>query len=76
MDEHELDSEALDGLSAPERRMREFMSLRLAGLGEGESLPEDYWSTRMAEYRRRLASLDDDLAALGDTSDSSNTSST
>lgn len=75
MDEHELGGEALDGLSAPERRMRAFLRLRLAGLAEGESLPEDYWSTRMQEYRQRLASLADDLAALGDSSDGSGTPS-
>ena len=65
MDEHDLKGDALEGLSAPERRMQDFMALRLAGLGEGESLAEDYWSTRMQEYRQRLASLIDDLATLG-----------
>lgn len=75
MDEHDLDGDAFDGLSVPELRMREFLSLRLAGLGEGESLPADYWSTRMQEYRQRLASLSDDLAALGDSSGDSGTPS-
>lgn len=75
MDERELGGEALDGLSAPERRMRDFMSLRLAGLEEGETLPDDYWSTRLREYRQRLASLADDLAALGDSSGGSGTPS-
>ncbi len=76
MDEHELDSDALDGLTAPQRRMQEFHSLRLASTtGEDESLPNDYWATRMAEYRQRLASLSDDVRTLGDSSDTSGTSS-
>jgi hypothetical protein len=75
MDEHDLDGDAFDGLSAPERRMREFLRLRLAGLAEGESLPEEYWSTRMQEYRQRLASLSNDLAALGDSAGDSGTPS-
>lgn len=76
MDEHELGGDSYEGLSAPERRMRDFLSLRLAGMDAEQSLPDDYWATRMEEYRRRLASLDDDLAALGDTSGSSSSSST
>jgi hypothetical protein len=75
MDEHEPGSNASDGLTAPERRLQDFMSLRLAGMNAEQSLSEDYWATRMEEYRRRLASLADDLATLGDSSDTSTTSS-
>jgi hypothetical protein len=65
MDEHELDSDELDEVSTPERRIQDFLALRLVGLGEGESLPADYGSTRMEEYWKRLASLEDDLTTLG-----------
>lgn len=74
MDEHELGGNSLDGLSAPQRRAQAFLSLRLAGLSSEGALPEDYWTARMAEYRQRLGSLAEDLATLGDTSDTSSTS--
>jgi hypothetical protein len=71
MDEHTSGGDRFGGVSAPAMRMKVFMSRRLAGLNSEQSLPDDYWATRMEEYRRRLASLADDVATLGDTSDTS-----